>query len=122
MKSESIAFGIAGVVVRPDRRLDYRQPAGRPCGSRRAAPRRPARRRRRPGRAAPPLLDETKVKAYKSVAEREPSNATPRVELGNLYFDAERYDDAIKWYGEALKLEPNDVNVSTDLGVSLLLH
>ena len=45
------------------------------------------------------------------------SNPTPRVELGNLYFDAERYDDAIKWYSEALKLAPKDVNVSTDLGV-----
>ena len=41
----------------------------------------------------------------------------PRVDLANLYFDAERYDDAIKWYTEALKLAPNDVNVSTDLGV-----
>src|SRR5207247_10403735 len=25
--------------------------------------------------------------------------------------------DAIRWYAEALKLSPNDVNVSTDLGV-----
>ena len=40
------------------------------------------------------------------------------MQLGNLYFDAERYDEAIKWYGDALKLAPNDVNVSTDLGVS----
>ena len=46
------------------------------------------------------------MNALKTVAEREPSNATPRVQLGNLYFDAERYDDAIKWYGEALKLAP----------------
>ncbi len=39
------------------------------------------------------------------------------MQLGNLYFDAERYDDAIKWYTEAQTLLPNDVNVSTDLGV-----
>ena len=63
------------------------------------------------------VLDDTKVNALKTVAERETSNARPRVELGNLYFDAERYDDAIKWYSAAMKIAPNDVNVSTDLGV-----
>src|SRR5439155_25005276 len=36
----------------------------------------------------------------------------------NMYFDAEKYDDAITWYAAALKLKPNDVDVSTDLGVS----
>jgi len=51
-------------------------------------------------------------------AEREPANAKPRVDLANLYFDAERYDDAIKWYAEAVRLSPSDVNVSTDLGVA----
>ena len=73
------------------------------------------------GGAAPPtraaVLDDTQVKALKSVAEREPSNAQARAQLGNLYFDAERYEDAISWYSEALKRDPKDVNVSTDLGV-----
>jgi tetratricopeptide (TPR) repeat protein len=64
------------------------------------------------------VLDEAQVNALKSIAQREPSNAKPRVDLANLYFDAEQYDEAIKWYGEAVKLEPNDVNVNTDLGVS----
>ena len=64
------------------------------------------------------MLDQTKVTALKTVAERETANAAPRVELGNLYFDAEQYDEAIKWYGDALKISPNDVNVSTDLGIS----
>ncbi len=70
--------------------------------------------------AAPPVaaLDETKVSGFKSIAEREPTNAAPRVELANLYFDAERYQDAITWYDEALKIKPNDADVSTDLGVS----
>ena len=38
--------------------------------------------------------------------------------LANTYFDAERYDDAIKWYQEALKLDPKNPDASTDLGVS----
>ena len=63
------------------------------------------------------MLDETQVTALKSVAEREPKNVQPRTQLANLYFDADRYDDAIKWYDEALALAPNDVNVITDLGV-----
>src|SRR5262249_3870451 len=64
------------------------------------------------------VLNDAQVNALKSLAEREAANPKPRIELANLYFDAERYDDAIRWYGEALKLQPNDVNVSTDLGVS----
>jgi hypothetical protein len=54
------------------------------------------------------LLDDAQVNALKSVATREPKNANPRVRLGNLYFDAERYDDAIAWYTEALKLTPDE--------------
>jgi tetratricopeptide (TPR) repeat protein len=113
MKSDSIAFGIAGVV--------FGLIAGWIIGSQQVV-------RRQPTASAPaaaaapqvtaPVLDENKVKAFRSIAEREPSNPTPRVELGDLYFDSEQYDDAIKWYTEALKLAPRDVNVSTDLGIS----
>jgi tetratricopeptide (TPR) repeat protein len=40
------------------------------------------------------------------------------VQLGNMYFDAERYDEAARWYEQAIGLNPKDINVSTDLGVS----
>lgn len=118
MKPESIAFGIAGVV--------FGLIAGWIIGSQQAAMRpgaavataAPAASAPAGGAPAAALLDENQVKALTSVADQQPTNATPRVELGNLYFDAERYTDAIKWYSEALKLAPRDVNVSTDLGVS----
>jgi tetratricopeptide (TPR) repeat protein len=35
-----------------------------------------------------------------------------------MYFDAERYQEATQWYEQALKIQPNDANVSTDLGVA----
>jgi tetratricopeptide (TPR) repeat protein len=38
--------------------------------------------------------------------------------LGNTYMDAERYPDAIQWYQKALALEPDNPDVSTDLGIS----
>jgi cytochrome c-type biogenesis protein CcmH len=118
MKSDAIAFGIAGVI--------FGLIAGWIIGSQQATAR-PAAAPAAQQQAAPPpsgeastraaVLDQQQVTALKSVADREPKNPTPRVQLGNLYFDAERYDDAIKWYEQALALNPKDVNVSTDLGV-----
>ena len=123
MKSDSIAFGIAGilfgliagwVIGSQQAKMGPQVATPPPARSGRRSPRGERHRRRSSTR--------TQVAAFKSVADREPSNPTPRVQLGNLYFDAEKYDDAIKWYSEALKLAPKDADVSTDLGVVLLLH
>jgi len=114
VKSDSIAFGIAGIA--------FGLIAGWIIGSQQAPSRQPpaqATTSQAPAQAntRAAVIDEAKVTALKSVAEREPSNAKPRIDLGNLYFDAERFDDAITWYEAALKLTPKDVNLSTDLGV-----
>lgn len=71
-----------------------------------------------PGTPAPAILDEAQVQALRNVVDRDPKNAVARAQLGNLYYDAGRYPDAINWYAEALALNPKDVSVSTDLGVS----
>lgn len=63
-------------------------------------------------------LDENRAQAMRTAAEQNPSDAKARVELGNMYFDAERYPDAITWYEAALQINPADPNVSTDLGVA----
>ena len=63
-------------------------------------------------------LDEAQVQALRTAAGQDPSDAASRVQLGNLYFDAERFGEAATWYEAALKLNPKDANVSTDLGVS----
>jgi cytochrome c-type biogenesis protein CcmH/NrfG len=117
MKSESIVFALAGVA--------FGLIAGWVIGTQQTTSRVPAA----PAQASAPepaaesagtraaLLDEAQVTALKSVAAREPTNARPRGQLGDLYFDAERYAEAIQWYGEAVKLAPGDVNISTDLGI-----
>ena len=116
MKSDAIAFGIAGIAfgliagwIIGSQQTAVRTPAAAPVAA--AAPAGDAE-----PRAA--ILDETKVNALKAVAEREATNPKPRIELANLYFDAQKFDDAIRWYEAAFKLNPNDVNVSTDLGVA----
>jgi tetratricopeptide (TPR) repeat protein len=116
MKSDSVAFGVAGIA--------FGLIAGWIIGTEQAKPAAPAA----PQTASAPagaassdtrakLVDDAKVNALKAVAEKETTNAKPRIELGNLYFDAERYDEAIAWYEQAVKLAPNDENLSTDLGV-----
>ena len=119
MKSEAIAVGIAGVF--------FGLLAGWIIGSEQAGLRSPsaqgptqtssARASSAPSTTRAAVLDQAQVNALTSVATRETSNPRPRVELANLYFDAERYSDAIQWYVEALKLNPNDIDVNTDLGV-----
>ena len=117
MKSDAIAFGIAGVFfgLIAGWIIGSQQATVGPAAPAQATASAPAAGEAPPTRAA--VLDETQVTALKSVADREPSNAKARAQLGNLYFDAERYQEAITWYTEALKRDPRDVNVSTDLGV-----
>lgn len=70
------------------------------------------------GRPAPPGLDENRVAQLRSEADRDPRDPAPRVQLANLYFDSERFEDAIRWYAEALAIDPRQVGVSTDLGIA----
>lgn len=70
------------------------------------------------GTTPAPPLDENRARALQATADANPKDATVRVELGNVYFDAERYADAIRWYEAALAIDANDVNASTDLGVA----
>ncbi len=67
---------------------------------------------------APPPVDEARAVELHSAAESAPEDVQVRVDLGNLYFDARRFEDAILWFEAALALSPEEVEVSTDLGVA----
>ena len=75
-----------------------------------------------PAPAAPAAkrLNPDEVAALESLAARQPGDASVRVELGNLYMDAERWDEAIRWYREALAVNPALVETETDLGACLV--
>ena len=66
----------------------------------------------------PPPLDQARVQALTQAIEKDPKNATAMVELGNVYFDAEQFNDAISWYTKSLAIDPKNADASTDLGVS----
>ncbi len=71
-----------------------------------------------PPAAAP--LDPNEAQALEALAQRDPADVGARVELGNLYMDHERWDEAARWYREALELSPDLDNVRTDLGACLV--
>jgi tetratricopeptide (TPR) repeat protein len=69
------------------------------------------------GQTAVPL-DENRVAELKAAADRDPRDAATRVQLGNMYFDAERFPEAARWYESSLQIDPRNVNASTDLGIA----
>ena len=73
---------------------------------------------RTPPVAQVPSVDEVQAAELRTAAEGAPEDFQVRVDLGSLYFDAHRFDEAVPWFEAALALNPEDVDVSTDLGVA----
>ena len=117
MKAESVAFAVAGMCfgvilgwVLATQEANRSQPSVPPHTSA-AAPAATAERQA-------PALDEARVRTLQSAIQQDPKNAGNYTQLGNAYFDAEQWPNAIDAYERSLKLNPNDADVSTDLGVS----
>lgn len=116
MSRESLFFGISGIF--------FGLMAGWIIGSQRPAPTAApvpppaATAGGAQNQAAPRALDEARAGQLTAQASAEPNNAAVRTELGNLYFDADRFEDAIRWYQESLRVAPDNPDVSTDLGIA----
>lgn len=116
MRRDSIVFGIAGIF--------FGVLVGWIIGSQQATgvvappPVAAAPAAAAPAAQTPAPFDESRAAALKTTAERNPTDAQTRVQLGDLYFDAERYEDATRWYEDALRVDPRNVNASTDLGIA----
>jgi cytochrome c-type biogenesis protein CcmH/NrfG len=115
MRRDTVIFGLAGIVfgfVVGYMSAGWSRPAA------------PAPAATTPAGAVPPApaasLDPNEARALETLAGRDPDDVAVRVELGNLYMDHERWDDAIRWYREALERTPALPSVLTDLGASLV--
>jgi tetratricopeptide (TPR) repeat protein len=118
MRKDAILFGIAGVFfgVLVGWIMGAQQATGiAPAAAPQSAP---AQSAAGSTPQSPPPFDESRAAQLQAAADRSPSDADARVQLGNLYFDAERYDDAVRWYEDALRVDPKNVNASTDLGIA----
>jgi tetratricopeptide (TPR) repeat protein len=115
MTRDAVVFGIAGAC--------FGIVVGWIFGSQQGSgPAPPAAATQRPPQTAgseppAPELDVNRVMALEKEAKARPTDAAIRAEIGNLYYDARRFEQAIPWYEESLKINPRDINVSTDLAV-----
>ena len=117
MRKDSVLFGIAGVffgllvgwIIGSQQAPGVtRAPEAAPAASQGGST----------GQKPAPPLDERRVAELTAAAERNKADAATRVELANVYFDAERFNDAIRWYEDALTVDPRNPNASTDLGIA----
>lgn len=68
-----------------------------------------------PGMNAP-IQNSARMFALEQQLKSNPNNASAWTELGNLYYDAKKYQEAIRAYNQYLSINPNNANVLTDLG------
>ena len=119
MRADAIVFGIAGTLfgliigwVLGSQQAGRSGRVAAPVAQAAPASQQP------PASPQPVALDQERVKALEAAAAQNAKDSQPRVQLGNMFFDAEQYSQAINWYEQAIKINPNDANVSTDLGVA----
>ena len=118
MRADAIVFGIAGSL--------FGLIIGWVLGSQQAARSGPvaapvaqsAPAQQQPAQQGPVPIDPARVSALQDAAAKDPKDTQSRVQLGNIFFDGEKYPEAITWYEQALAINANDPNVSTDLGVA----
>lgn len=62
------------------------------------------------------------ISFLKAANELRPDSYEIIVHLGNANFDSDRYDEAEKWYAEALARNAEDASVRTDLGLTFVFR
>jgi tetratricopeptide (TPR) repeat protein len=75
--------------------------------------------RKPPVSSAPSADFSLKEKIYLDSLKDEPDNARLHAELGDLYFENKRFQQAIEEYRRAVNIDPNDADSYNDLGLAL---
>ena len=71
-----------------------------------------------PGPQGPPPAEvASKIQVLKDIVQKDPKNLAAWVELGNLYFDSQKPNEAIQAYSQYLAAKPDNPDVRTDMGI-----
>jgi cytochrome c-type biogenesis protein CcmH/NrfG len=69
--------------------------------------------------SSPPakMPSEEEIRALERVLEKDPNNLQAIISLGDKQFDAHQYKKAIDLYSRALKIDPGNPDVRTDMAI-----
>jgi tetratricopeptide (TPR) repeat protein len=60
-----------------------------------------------------------RIEDLKETIREDPKNLTAYLKLGNIYFDQNKYREAIAAYSQYLSIKPDDPDVRTSMGILL---
>jgi len=63
-------------------------------------------------------MADTQAAPLMAQLKADPNNADLLYKIGNLYYDAQQYPEAIQYYEQSLKINPKGTDVRTDLGTA----
>jgi cytochrome c-type biogenesis protein CcmH/NrfG len=63
-------------------------------------------------------MADTQAQPLLKQLESDPKNSTLLYQIGNLYYDAQQYPEAVKYYEGSLKIDPKATDVRTDMATA----
>ena len=63
-------------------------------------------------------MADTQAQPLLKQLESDPKNSALLYQIGNLYYDAQQYPEAVKYYENSLKIDPKATDVRTDMATA----
>lgn len=63
-------------------------------------------------------MADTQAEPLLAQLKNEPKNSALLYQIGNLYYDAQQYPEAVKYYEDSLKIDPKATDVRTDMATA----
>lgn len=63
-------------------------------------------------------MADTQVQPLLKQLESDPRNSALLYQIGNLYYDAQQYPEAVKYYENSLQIDPKATDVRTDMATA----
>lgn len=115
-QAKATAFVVLAVLIGFWGGYFYRDQAGRSTPAPHGTATAPAATEPQP--AVTQAATDRDLQVHLAVLKKDPRNRPALIQAGNIYYDTQRYEQAIEYYKQALAIDPNDADVRTDLATA----